>query len=212
MEASGTCSHCGTQGDGFKRCSRCKNASYCSADCQKAAWKVHKTTCKKVEDLWDLLKAAHDARDWRQILKWEGRMGDLMKNQQDAFCDRVLGLFASGYFFAFSETSRSDHAMQVVETKELRVQLLGKMERFRDQGAVICQIAQFVEQCCYGEAAFAGFDKATLSSEVRRHVEVLFTPGKAAKYYQRARDVGAAHGFFSVECDACMGLGKVRPF
>ena len=30
---------------------------------------------------------------------------------------------------------------------------------------------------------------------------------KAAGFFQRARDVGAAHGFFSVECKACHGLG-----
>jgi hypothetical protein len=30
----------------------------------------------------------------------------------------------------------------------------------------------------------------------------------AAIYYQKARDVGAAHGFFSVESAACMGLGQ----
>ena len=29
----------------------------------------------------------------------------------------------------------------------------------------------------------------------------------AATWYQRARDVGAAHGFFSVESKACRGLG-----
>jgi hypothetical protein len=31
---------------------------------------------------------------------------------------------------------------------------------------------------------------------------------EAAGYFQRARDVGAAHGFFSVECSACHGLGN----
>ena len=39
---------------------------------------------------------------------------------------------------------------------------------------------------------------------------ILFDSGKqqqAATYFQRARDVGAAHGFFSLECRACLGLG-----
>jgi hypothetical protein len=42
--------------------------------------------------------------------------------------------------------------------------------------------------------------------------EYLVHVGKvqeAAGYFQRARDVGAAHGFFSVECKACVGLGRV---
>ena len=29
------------------------------------------------------------------------------------------------------------------------------------------------------------------------------------RYFQRARDVGAAHGFFSVECRSCLGLGQI---
>ena len=30
-----------------------------------------------------------------------------------------------------------------------------------------------------------------------------------ARYYNRARDVGAVHGFFSVECRSCQGLGRI---
>ena len=30
----------------LSRCGRCKQVSYCSADCQKAHWKLHKKTCK----------------------------------------------------------------------------------------------------------------------------------------------------------------------
>ncbi|KAF7325861.1 MYND-type domain-containing protein [Mycena kentingensis (nom. inval.)] len=32
--------------DQFKRCSRCKQASYCSTDCQAANWPSHKATCR----------------------------------------------------------------------------------------------------------------------------------------------------------------------
>jgi len=35
-------------------------------------------------------------------------------------------------------------------------------------------------------------------------------PQDAAKQFERARDVGAAHGLFSVEREACLGLGKQR--
>ena len=30
-----------------KRCSQCRYASYCSAECQRSDWKSHKATCKK---------------------------------------------------------------------------------------------------------------------------------------------------------------------
>ena len=32
---------------------------------------------------------------------------------------------------------------------------------------------------------------------------------ESAACLQRARDVGASHGFFSVECKACLGLGRM---
>ena len=206
-----SCAHCKKKGVGFKHCSRCKHASYCGAECQLAAWKGHKIFCVKKEDVFEKVHAASLANDWRGLLKWEGRMGDLMDDQDDACCDHLLFLFATANFFMFSETSRSDQAIQVIKLKELRVQLLGKMQRFRDQGALMCEIAQFSAQCCYSEATYYGYDTAGMSSEVRSGITALFTPGNAAKYYQRARDVGAAHGFFSVECDACLGLGQVRP-
>jgi len=39
---------CGMAGD--KKCAKCKLASYCSVECQKAHWKTHKKVCKKQED------------------------------------------------------------------------------------------------------------------------------------------------------------------
>eukprot|EP00931_Biecheleriopsis_adriatica_P101019 TRINITY_DN76247_c0_g1_i1.p1 TRINITY_DN76247_c0_g1~~TRINITY_DN76247_c0_g1_i1.p1 ORF type:complete len:303 (+),score=72.70 TRINITY_DN76247_c0_g1_i1:32-940(+) len=43
---------CGAEGcteAGTKLCSRCGQVAYCSADCQRKAWKVHKQTCQKVD-------------------------------------------------------------------------------------------------------------------------------------------------------------------
>jgi len=39
-------------------------------------------------------------------------------------------------------------------------------------------------------------------------LRILERNSDAAKWYQRARDVGAAHGFFSLESNACTGLGS----
>ncbi|GAQ90657.1 hypothetical protein KFL_006680060 [Klebsormidium nitens] len=41
------CDQCGalkSPGE-LKRCSRCKSARYCSAQCQRADWKEHRKTC-----------------------------------------------------------------------------------------------------------------------------------------------------------------------
>jgi len=40
------CANC-TKKIGIKTCSRCLSASYCSKECQVAAWTSHKTVCKK---------------------------------------------------------------------------------------------------------------------------------------------------------------------
>jgi hypothetical protein len=31
----------------MKKCSRCRNATYCSVECQKQDWNRHKTECQK---------------------------------------------------------------------------------------------------------------------------------------------------------------------
>jgi len=61
---------------------------------------------------------------------------------------------------------------------------LGKLQLFRDQGKAMCFIAEMCFKCSFLE---------------RR--------SEAEKWNQRARDVGAAHGFFSLESKACIGLG-----
>ena len=48
-KSAASCSHCGKQGTALKRCLRCKRASYCGVDCQKAGWRLHKTTAKVVK-------------------------------------------------------------------------------------------------------------------------------------------------------------------
>ena len=32
----------------MKKCGRCQEVAYCSRDCQRGDWKVHKVTCQKV--------------------------------------------------------------------------------------------------------------------------------------------------------------------
>ena len=43
-----TCSHCGIEREGLKRCLRCEKAMYCNHACQKAAWKAHKKECGRL--------------------------------------------------------------------------------------------------------------------------------------------------------------------
>jgi len=56
-----------------------------------------------------------------------------------------------------------------------------KLQRFGDQGEAMCKLASILP--------------------------VLKRNSDAATWFQRARGVGAAHGFFSLESKACEGLG-----
>ena len=39
------CAHCNSFKEGMKHCARCKNISYCDANCQRANWRKHKPNC-----------------------------------------------------------------------------------------------------------------------------------------------------------------------
>ena len=134
VEAMSSCSHCGTQHAALKRCSRCRLASYCGAECQNAAWKGHKKACVTLEDVLAKVKSAHLREDWREVLKWEGGMENMMDNQTDARCSNILALFADAHRRRFSSEGGTDHALSIVRLETRHVEVLGKMQRFRDQG------------------------------------------------------------------------------
>ena len=179
------CAHCNKQGAGFKRCSRCKQASYCGAACQNANWKRHKKTCAPPVPLQDVaakLNTAHAAGDWRGVLQCEGRMEELVARQSDDVCSRTLRVFSRAHYTGCHATGNNDHARSYVGLEERRIPLLGKLQRFRYQGEAMCSLSDMLS--------------------------LLERDSEAETWYQRARDVGAAHGFFSLESKACIGLGR----
>jgi len=181
-----SCAHCGRQGVALKRCMRCKEVSYCGAECQKAGWKAHKKTCEPplpLEQVFGNLNAAHEADDWRGVLKLEGRMEELLEGQVDASRNSILGAFARANEFQLKSTGNREIAHSIIGLQERRVEILGTMERFRDQCEARCAIAE--------------------------NLLFLGEVPEAAAYYQRAREVGAQHGFFSAEAEACLGLGMI---
>lgn len=47
------CSKCKKTGDHLKACAKCRTTIYCSRDCQKDDWKVHKKVCaKNAQESW----------------------------------------------------------------------------------------------------------------------------------------------------------------
>jgi hypothetical protein len=125
--------------------------------------------------------AAAEGDDWREVLKWDGRLGQLLEERSDADRNSWLNLFKWAHGVAWIATDSRDHALAVIRLQDMRIELLGNIECFRDQGEAMCEAAEYLVHVGKGQ--------------------------EAAAYFQRARDVGAAHGFFSVECKACRGLG-----
>jgi len=182
VKAMSSCSHCGTQHAALKRCSRCKQASYCGAECQHAAWKGHKKTCVTLKEVFERVNTAHLRDDWREVLKWEGRVEEMMEGQPDDACNAILMWFANAHEDAFGSTGSKDNALSIVRLETRRVEVLGKMQRFRDQGEALCRVAD--------------------------QLPVLGRRQEAEGYYQRARKIAEAHGFFLIECESCLGLGR----
>ena len=44
------CETCQTNGSSMLKCSGCKSTYYCSPECQKEAWKYHKSACKNLKN------------------------------------------------------------------------------------------------------------------------------------------------------------------
>jgi len=189
-----SCANCGTQGVVLKRCGGCRQFAYCGAECQKAAWRGgHKATCGKplpspqeVAEFRAKVMAAGAVYDWQEVLKWEGRMDELVANLPDEDCETILLIFITAHAMVHLATGGTRNALAIARLRELRerhVDLLGKMQRFRDQGETMCQ--------------YACIPNVTGKRE------------EGERWFNRARDVGAAHGFFSVESSACLGLGDL---
>jgi hypothetical protein len=136
-----------------------------------------------LEEVFEKTRAASLREDWQGVIKWDGRMDEMMEDQPDAFCNNLLEAFSSAHRRAFSSTGSKDHTLSIVRLETRRVEVLGKMQRFRDQGMALCTVA----------------DK----------VLVLGKRQWSETYLQRARKIAEAHGFFSVECESCLGLGKL---
>jgi hypothetical protein len=110
-------------------------------------------------------------------------MEELMAHQSDDFCSGILKAFSLSHHKGFNATGSNDHARSFVALEERRIPLIGKVQRFRDQGEAMCSLSNFLR--------------------------LLKRESEAATWFQRARDVGAAHGFFSLESKACRGLGML---
>ena len=92
---------CGMAGD--KKCAKCKLASYCSVECQRAHWKVHKKTCKKQED--DIKKDSNISADLAE--KYASSIESNRRAQKRAELDSLL---AAAGTCSLPPSMQPDHA------------------------------------------------------------------------------------------------------
>ena len=133
------------------------------------------------------------AQDWREALKWEGRMEEMMVGEPDATCcDIIIVAFIRAHKLGSAATGSVDHMLSLVGLYKRRVELLGKMQRFRDQG-------EDMWSCAHTLMALGRDRLPTVDPRL----------DEAATYFQMARNLAEKHGFFSVESRSCQGLGEL---
>jgi tetratricopeptide (TPR) repeat protein len=123
-----------------------------------------------------VVQTAREARDWPGVLRWESRLEELLTLKESANPRHFLT-------FALANLNQG-HFANAARLFQRRVQLLGKLERFSDQGVDMCQVGE----------CFLHLKEENLSET----------------WYQKARKLGEKHGCYAVECAASLGLGRVE--
>ena len=123
------------------------------------------------------MKAAAAAGDWNGILKWEGRMEELLQNQSAATSNTILDMFQQAhlmYWLDCKDAAGEEHGHQYVQLEERRIDVLGKMGSVRESAIALCDLSD--------------------------NLLLIEADGeKAARFLTRAREIGAAHGFVEAE-------------
>ena len=145
------------------------------------AWNGHKKMCLPLNEVLAELRSANRCSDWRAVLEWELRMDELVEKESDADTSELIFEMFRRANLMMAASASTDHPLKVSILEGHRVELLGKMGRFQEQGEAICDIAE----------NFLGGGR----------------PQEAASFFTRACAIGAAHNLFSVQSHACQGLG-----
>ena len=103
-------------------------------------------------EVMNRLNAAIAASDWRVALECEGHMEELMEGQPHDTCEYILTLFvkANGLRVAAmgsrSKTGFTEFSTKMLALHARRVDLLQKLERFRDAGETMTVCANHLTQ------------------------------------------------------------------
>jgi hypothetical protein len=195
------CANCEKHVGKPKSCAKCRSVAYCSADCQKVDWETHKNICKPCPlYVLDKVMALDASNEWRKLLTWKGyleqmcmstreaphRVGDSEYAKEKAVVE-ILRYFIRAYKMGIRTTNdiTNIYASAAIPLLEGVIEIQGNIHRFADQGASICDLAEMV------------------------YCDSNRDDNEATAYYKRACVLGAMHNLTSVECRACLGLGRM---
>ena len=82
------------------------------------------------------MASAAEVRDHAEVLKWEERMDDLMVLQTADIRDYILKAYVNAHTSQLTARNWVDHALAIARISERRIEILGNLQRFRDQGEV----------------------------------------------------------------------------
>ena len=93
--------------------------------CQNAAWEGHKKKCV-TDSMFEKVYAARLVGNWREVLKWEGRIGEMVEHLSNAGYNFVLSTFVHANMLGLLSPLPRKHSFDISP-------FLGSREASRDQ-------------------------------------------------------------------------------
>jgi len=178
------CSRCANTTEMSKFCKGCHNAKYCCRKCQRLAWPQHKVYCVSIRDVWEKVLSVPPVSSWKKILFWQHRFEEMLELPGLTILQRhdLLHHFVTALRARQCQLFTSDKIQDIIAYEERRGKLLAELLRFKDQGTLLCYVAD-----CYN---LTGQYEAS------------------NKCHKQARRIAEDHGFYSIECLSCRGHGQ----
>ena len=126
-----------------------------------------------------MLEESSESRDWAGVLRWESRLEELLTTGHLTDFHQVKLI----HYFASANVEQL-HFAKAASLFQRSVELLGKLERFSEQGTDMCHVGD-----CFLQLGDAKGGEMWL---------------------QKARKLGETLGCYAVECNACYGLGRME--
>ena len=126
------------------KCGKCRSVVYCSADCQKADWKEHKTSCKpSVIYVSDQMTALYESHSWRKLLlKWSSYLDELLEVSTEDGQRILLTMFKQANQMGSNQINDPVYSSTVIPILQKLIDLNGKAHRYEAQGTELCELGQ----------------------------------------------------------------------